>query len=49
MLASLVFGYIPVIKDISSGFKIIILTIVIAGIAAWLFPVKDEEETANES
>lgn len=48
MLASLVFGYIPVLKDISSGFKIIILTILIAGIAAWLFPIKDEEDRANE-
>ena len=42
MLSSLAFGYIPVLKDISSGFKIIILTVVIAGIAAALFPIKDE-------
>lgn len=44
MLVSLGFHWIPVLKDISSGFQIIILTILIAGGAAWLFPVKTEEE-----
>ncbi len=41
MLASVAFGYIPVIKEISSGFKIIILTVIIAGLAAAFFPVND--------
>ena len=51
MLASLGFNYIPVLKDISSGFKIIILTVVIAGIAAALFPVKEDpgSRAAEES
>ena len=32
----------PVLCQISSGFRIIILTILIAGIAAYFFPVKEE-------
>ena len=44
MGASLLFASIPVLSGISSGFKIIILTLVIAGGAAFLFPVKEEEK-----
>ena len=42
MVASLLFASLPILNTISSGVKIIILTIVIAGIAAILFPVKEE-------
>lgn len=52
MLMSAVFTYAPVLCHISSGFRIIILTIFIAGIAAYLFPVCDEDDekevTTNE-
>lgn len=44
MGASLVFSLVPILAGISSGFKIIILTILIAGVAAALFPVKEETE-----
>jgi len=47
MIASLLFTYIPFVKEISSGFRIIILTVVIAGAAAVLFPVKDENARAE--
>lgn len=47
MALSYVFTLIPALSQISSGFKIILLTILIAGAAAILFPVK--EEPANES
>lgn len=47
MTASFIFARLPVFASISSGVKTIILTIAIAGIAAILFPVK--EENANES
>lgn len=40
MIASLLFTKIPFLSMISSGVKIILLTILIAGIAAALFPVK---------
>ncbi len=43
---STIFTYAPVLKNISSGFRIIIVTIVIAGLAAVLAP-KIDEETAD--
>ncbi len=42
MACSLVFTEMPVLKNISSGFRIIILTLLIAGIAALIRPVDDE-------
>ena len=47
MLASFLFSLIPGIREISEGFKIIILTVVIAGFAAWKFPVR-ENDTEQE-
>lgn len=44
MLASLGFAVTPVLKEISSGFRVIILTLVIAGAAAYFFPVEEEGE-----
>lgn len=44
MAASFVFSCLPVIKEISSGFRMIILTFLIAGFAAWKYPVKEEAE-----
>lgn len=41
MVLSLVFDVLPILQSISSGVKIIILTIIIAGIAAFAFPVKE--------
>lgn len=46
MVLSLAFAKLPVLSRISSGFRIIILTVVIAGLAAFLFPVKEDK---NES
>lgn len=43
MTLSFAFTKLPLLKEISSGFRIIILTIAIAGVAAYLFPVKDTE------
>ncbi|MEY8523131.1 AzlC family ABC transporter permease [Lachnospiraceae bacterium 38-10] len=48
MLASYLFSVLPVAKEISEGFKIIILTVVIAGFAAWKFPVHEEAKTEAE-
>lgn len=41
MIISLAFTMLPAFAAISSGVKIIILTVVIAGIAAFIFPVKE--------
>ncbi|MBE6761375.1 MAG: AzlC family ABC transporter permease [Ruminococcaceae bacterium] len=43
MLLSFAFTKLPFLRDISSGFRIIILTIVIAGVASLLFPIKETE------
>ena len=45
MAASGLFSVLPVLKEISGGFKVIILTLVIAGVAALVHPV---EERSNE-
>jgi predicted branched-subunit amino acid permease len=37
--------YLPFLKDLSEGNRVIILTVVIAAALAILFPVKDEEDT----
>lgn len=41
------FHILPYLKTVSSGFQIIILTLAIAGIAAVIRPVSEEEENAN--
>lgn len=49
MAASLLFDCIPLLSGVSSGTKIILLTILIAGGAALLAPVKEEEGEAHEA
>ena len=39
LAASCVFSIVPGLKEISSGFRIIILTLIIAGIAAYVKPI----------
>lgn len=48
MLLSFMFAITPILSEISTGFRVIILTIVIASVAAYFFPIKDEEEAPNE-
>lgn len=40
--ASYAFAYIPVLSEVSGGWSVIIITVVVSAIAAWLFPVKEE-------
>ena len=42
--ASVACKYLPVIKNLSSGWTIILITIVVCVIAAWLFPVEESED-----
>lgn len=42
MAASFIFSRVPLFSQISSGMRTIILTVIIAGIAAVLFPVNEE-------
>ena len=49
MAVSSLFAVVPVLKQVSSGFVIIITTILVAGAAAFFCPVEEKEETAHES
>lgn len=49
MAASFLFAKLPVVRDISSGMRVIILTVMIAGAAAVLFPIQIQEEQADEA
>jgi predicted branched-subunit amino acid permease len=42
MLTSFLFAELPFLQEISSGIKIILLTFLLAGLAAFLFPVKED-------
>lgn len=44
MAVSTLFAIVPVLKKVSSGFVIIITTLLVAGIAAYVCPVKEEKE-----
>lgn len=44
MAASGLFSILPYLRGISSGFRVIILTLVIVGAAAWLHPVEEDAE-----
>ena len=41
---SFLFSVLPVLRKVTSGFVIIITTVTIAGIAAWLRPIEDEND-----
>ena len=45
---SAVFAWTPFLRDISDGMRIILLTILIAGGAAFLFPIKEGEVNGDE-
>lgn len=42
IIASVCFTYIPLLSGISGGWTIIIITVVVSAICAWLFPIKEE-------
>lgn len=48
ILASVAFANLPVLKNLSSGWAIILITVAVSAAAAWLFPVEQEEEEAGE-
>lgn len=48
MACSLIFAVVPALHMVSSGIKIIILTVFIAGTAALIFPVTEEKEASHE-
>lgn len=46
MVISTLFQVLPVVREISSGFRIIIVTVLVAGIAAYVRPVREEADDA---
>lgn len=44
MLLSFLVSVLPVLSNISSGFRIILVTLLVAGFAAWKYPIKEELE-----
>ena len=48
MAVSWIFSILPLTKGISSGFKVIILTILLAGAAAALKPIEDDNDSEQE-
>lgn len=44
MLLSTLFAVVPLLKEVSSGFVIIITTLVVAGLAAYFFPIEEKKE-----
>ena len=42
ILASYAFTYVPVLSTLSGGWSVIIITVVVSALAAWLFPIKEE-------
>ena len=46
--ASFLFAYLPGLRNLSSGWVIILITVLVSGIAAWLFPIKEDEENAEK-
>lgn len=47
MAASWLFHVVPILNSISEGFRIIILTVLIAGAAALFFPIREEARDAH--
>ena len=51
MALSTLFTFAPVLKEISSGFRIILVTVAVSALAAFFFPVSedDKKEAAHET
>jgi len=47
--ASALFAFIPVLNTLSAGWTIIIITVLVSGICATLFPVTEQEEGGDAS
>ena len=48
MLASLAAAKLPLLSQLSGGTRIILLTVLLGALAAWRFPLPDQEETEED-
>lgn len=44
IVASYAFAYLPVLSAVSGGWSVIMITVGVSAVAAWLFPIEEEEE-----
>ncbi len=44
IVVSVIFAYAPVLSNLSSGWAIIIITVLVSAVAAWLFPIDSCEK-----
>ena len=45
---SLLFAYVPQLQHFSGGWSVIVITVAVSAVAAWLFPITEEEEEELE-
>lgn len=44
IIASYVFAYVPVLSTLSGGWSVVIITVAVSALAAWLFPIEDNKK-----
>ena len=49
MALSTLFTFAPVLKEISSGFRIILITVLVSALAAFFFPVEEKDPAETEA
>lgn len=42
IVLSCIFAYVPILKNIGSGWTIILITVIVSGIMAFVYPIKEE-------
>jgi len=47
--ASFAFAYLPILSKLSGGWSIIIITVAVSAIAAWLFPIEGEKLSEEDT
>ena len=47
MIVSSLFAVVPILNQVSSGFVIIITTLLVAGLAAYFFPIEEKAEVEH--
>ena len=45
---SCIFTYVPIFQFLTGGWGIIVITILVSAVAAWLFPIKEENTEGEE-
>ena len=46
---SCIFTYVPVFEFLTGGWGIIVITLIVSAVAAWLFPIKEEKKEEEQA